>query len=148
MNTCRELMTTEPECCEASISADMLAHTMLTRNIGSILIVESMDSMRLIGIVTDRDIAVRLVAQRLDATRTPAEKLMSHFPVHCQVNDGIDRVMALMEQYQVRRIPVVDEGGKLVGLISQGDIATRLHQPDRVAEVLEIISQPGARRIA
>ncbi len=148
MNTCRELMTTEPECCEANITADLLAHTMLTKNIGSILIVDTMDTMKLIGIVTDRDIAVRLVAQRLDATSTPAERLMSHFPVYCQINETIEQVIMLMEKHQVRRIPVVDEAGKLVGVITQGDIATRLNQPERVAEVVEIISLPGARRIA
>lgn len=148
MKTCNEIMTTEPECCEAGITADMIAQTMRIQNIGSVVIVDSMDSMNVIGMVTDRDLAIRVVSERLIAQEVTAAEVMTPNPVSCKIGDTIDKVVQLMEEAQVRRIPIVDEQNKLVGIISQGDIATRTHERRKVAELVTEVSKPGQQRVA
>lgn len=148
MKTCKEIMTTEPECCEAGITTDMIAQTMRTKNIGTVIIVDSMDTMNVVGIVTDRDLAIRLVAEKLDPATVSAQQVMTPNPVSCRIDDSIDDAVKLMEQEQIRRVPIVDEQGKLVGVISQGDLATRTHERRKVAELVIEVSQPGSKRVA
>lgn len=78
---------------------------------------------RLIGILTDRDIAIRVVAKGLDPAKTPAEKAMTKGIVWCRTTETVEDAIHLMEQKKIRRLPVLDDKKRLVGMLSLGDIA-------------------------
>jgi len=117
-------------------------------NAGVIPIVESSRSRRPVGVVTDRDIAIRVVAEGRDVARTTTREVMSSPVVTVNPDTDIERVCEILEQRRVRRLPVVDAQGDLVGMVAQADIAT--HAPEReTADVVRSISQPpgtGSRR--
>ena len=97
---------------------------------------------RLVGVVTDRDIAIRHVAEGR-AMDAPVSDVMSGGVKTCGPDDSIEDAMALMGREQVRRIPIVDERGSLVGVVAQADLV-RMSGKDRQAEkTVEKISQPG-----
>jgi len=116
---------------------------MKTENVGSIPVCESRQSRRLIGIVTDRDLALHVVAEGRDATGTLVQDVMSIEPISCSPQDNLEMALDAMKSHQVRRIPVVDRGGQLIGIIAQADIATRYDEPEKTAETLEEISRPS-----
>ncbi|HEY9787652.1 MAG TPA: CBS domain-containing protein [Candidatus Obscuribacterales bacterium] len=142
MTTCKEIMTPDPECCEPNTTADQVAQIMKNKNIGPLPVVENMDSKKLIGIVTDRDLVVNVLARNCDAGSTKVDEVMTHEVVSCKPDDDIKQAIDLMEQRQVRRMPVVDENNKLVGIIAQGDLALRLNNRNATAEVVREISKP------
>jgi CBS domain-containing protein len=115
------------------------AQLMEREGIGSIPVCEN---GKLEGILTDRDIAVRVVAGGRDPKATLIQDVMTRNPECVSASDSVDRAIEVMESRQVRRIPVIDGGGKLVGIIAQADIATRIHNHDQIAEVVEAISKP------
>lgn len=115
---------------------------MRDEDIGSILICEPQTG-KLLGIVTDRDIAVKNVAQGL-SPGTKLETIATWNPTCCREDDDLDRAVGLMTEHQVRRLPVVDANDRLVGIISQGDIATRVQEPKKTAEVVKEVSQPSS----
>jgi CBS domain-containing protein len=118
-----------------------MARLMKTEDIGPILIVDNEQSKTLIGIVTDRDLVVKAIAEGLDPKTTKVNDVMSKKLVTCYTDDDVEQAMNAMAQYQLRRIPVVEENMKLVGIISQADVATRVDEPDRTGEVVKEISQ-------
>jgi CBS domain-containing protein len=136
-------MTTEVFCCLPTDSLEEVASVMQSEDVGPVPIVEDLETRNLVGIVTDRDIALRAVASGLDARNTSAEDVMTRELVTCNVEDSIDSVLDLMSRHQLRRLLVVDGGRRLVGIISQADVATRLNESGKVAEVVEEISRPG-----
>lgn len=140
MTTCADIMTRDPECHLPSAAIDQVARTMAEKDVGPIPIVEDLDSRKLIGIVTDRDIAIKAVAKDLDAHQTQAREIMTPKPVTCKPGDDIEKAIKAMEECQIRRIPVVDDESRLVGIIAQADIATRLNDNAHTAEVVEKIS--------
>jgi CBS domain-containing protein len=95
----------------------------------------------LVGIVTDRDLALKVVGEGRDPKTTKVDDVMTRKLVTCHADDNVENAMKAMAQYQLRRIPVVDENMKLVGIISQADVATRVDEPERTAEVVRDISQ-------
>jgi len=99
------------------------------------------DDDRLVGIVTDRDIAVRAVA-RGKSPDTPVREVMSRGVLYCYVEEDIDDVASNMADMKVRRLPVLDEGKRLVGIVSLGDIATA-DGPQSSGVALCGISEPG-----
>jgi CBS domain-containing protein len=140
---CRDIMTQNPVCCAKSESINMVAQAMRENDIGSVAIVEDEKDHKLVGMVTDRDLAVRVLASDRDPNRTPTEEVMTREVVSCLPEDRIETCLEAMESHQIRRVPVVDTSGRIVGIISQGDIAIRLHEPKRTAEVVEEISRPS-----
>jgi len=96
---------------------------------------------RLVGLITDRDIAIRAVAEAKDCGATRAEEIMSTDIHSARPNDRVVDVIRKMANKQVRRIPVVNEGGYLVGMISMGDVATETHDDVELGEALEEISK-------
>jgi CBS domain-containing protein len=138
--TCNEIMTTNPECCLPSDPVVKAAQLMKSEDVGPILIVTDKDSKRLTGIVTDRDLAIKVVAEGRDPNATRIQEVMSEDVVSCKENDDVDKVLKLMEEYQVRRIPVVDGSDRLLGIIAQADVATRLGSARATAEVVKEIS--------
>jgi len=140
---CAHVMTTEIFCCLPTDSLEEVASVMQSEDIGPVPIVDDLERRRLIGIVTDRDIALRAVARGLDGRKTTAEEVMTRTLVTCEADDEIESALNLMARHQVRRLPIVDGGSRLVGMISQADLATRLNESEKIAEVVEEISRPN-----
>jgi CBS domain-containing protein len=134
-------MTKDPSCCVPTDSVFDAAQLMKSENVGSIPIVTDRTSKNLEGIVTDRDLALKVVAEGLDPKAKKVADVMTADVVSCRPGDDVDAVIKLMEEKQVRRIPIVDENNVLVGIIAQADIATRMEAPNTTAEVVESISQ-------
>jgi CBS domain-containing protein len=143
MNTkkCRDVMTEDLVFCMPGDAVSEVAKMMKREDIGPVLIVDSERSKTLVGIVTDRDLAIKVVGEGRDPKNTKVEDVMTRKLVTCHADDNIENAMKAMAQYQLRRIPVVDENMKLVGIISQADVATRVDEPERTAEVVREISQ-------
>ena len=141
---CQDVMTPAPVCCVPDDAVVDVARLMRAQDIGAIPVVADRDSQRLIGMVTDRDLAVRVVAEGRDARETVVRDVMSMQPVVCLVSDLYQQALQAMGEHQVRRIPVVDAEGRLAGIIAQADVATRLAQPSTTGAVVEAISEPAA----
>jgi CBS domain-containing protein len=134
-------MTANPSCCVPGDSVATAAQIMKRENVGPVLVVSDRSDRRLVGIVTDRDLAVKVVAEGRDAHSTRLDEVMSSNPVTCNQEDDVSDAMRMMADYQVRRIPVVDENHRLVGIIAQADIA-RMGSDEEVGDMVEDISQP------
>jgi CBS domain-containing protein len=98
-------------------------------------------TQKLVGIVTDRDLALRIVAQGYDAKSTNVEAVMTRQIVTCQAEDDLQKAIDAMAEHQLRRIPIVDNDNKIVGIIAQADVATRVNLPEETAEMVKDISQ-------
>jgi CBS domain-containing protein len=136
-----EVMTKNPVCCLPDDLVVKAAGLMQGGNIGSIPVIENAQTQKLVGIVTDRDLALKIVARGLDAKTTKVEAVMTRKVVTCLSGDDLQKVLDAMSKHQLRRIPVVDKDNKLVGIISQADVATRVNQPEKMAEMVKEISQ-------
>jgi CBS domain-containing protein len=145
--TCSQLMTSDPACCVLEDSVVSAAILMKNHNIGSVPVVSDRSQMKVAGIVTDRDLTLRVVAEQRDYYRTRVADVMSQNLVTCRASDDYDEVIAAMKKRQIRRVPVVDDHGRLVGIISQADVARSL-EPRQVAEVVEQISEPASEHKA
>lgn len=142
MNTCAGVMTKDPISCLRSDTVHAAAVLMKEQDVGSIPVVENRETNRLAGIVTDRDLTVKVLAEGRDATSTKLEEIMTRHPVTCAPEDDLQKVFEAMTSHQVRRIPVIDKDNRLVGIIAQADVATRTEAPPaKVAEVVEKVSQ-------
>lgn len=139
-NICREIMTPHPANCRPEETAMEVARLMRGRNIGSVPVVENRETMALIGIITDRDLAIKVIAGGRNPETTTARDVMTPNPISCAPEDDVRKALETMARYQVRRLPVV-EGGRLIGIIAQADIATRLNAPADTAALLEQISR-------
>src|SRR6185503_9750716 len=128
---CSEVMTKDPSFCVPTDTVFEAAQLMKKENVGPIPIVKDKDSKRLEGIVTDRDLALKVVAEGLDPKATKVQDVMTTAVISCRPDDNANEVIALMEEHQVRRIPIVDESDRLVGIIAQADIATRMEAPKK-----------------
>jgi CBS domain-containing protein len=118
-----------------------VARLMKTEDIGPVLIVDNEQSKTLVGIVTDRDIVVKVIADGQDVDTTRVGDVMSKKLVTCRADDDVDVAMKAMAQFQLRRIPVVGENMKLLGIISQADVATRVDAPEKTGAVVKEISE-------
>jgi CBS domain-containing protein len=128
-------MTPAPQVVAPSTSVRDAARLMAEEGVGPLPVV---DEDRLVGIVTDRDLVLRVLAEDRDPDSTTVSEVASEEPVTVQPDDDIDRALQLMAQHQVRRLPVI-EAGRLVGIVTQADIA-REAPADQTGEVVEEIS--------
>lgn len=144
MKSCQELMTKDPACCLASDKVYAIAQLMQSEDVGAIPVIENHQSYKLMGIVTDRDLAMRVVGASRDATSTTVGDVMTPNPVVCHPEDELDKVISAMEKHQLRRIPVVDANGKIVGIIAQADLAIHMRDHDKVGQMIGEISQPDS----
>jgi CBS domain-containing protein len=142
MRSCNDVMTPNPTCCAAGDSVISAAEIMKIEDVGAVPVVDDQVSKKLIGIITDRDIVLQVVAEKKDVASTRVEDVMSRNLVTCRGDEDVVNAMDRMGQHQVRRIPVVDPKGKIAGIISQADVLTRVDIPEKTANVLEEISQP------
>jgi CBS domain-containing protein len=146
MPMCREVMTKEPICCEPGDPVTRAAEMMRTHDVGSLPVVESLDSRRVIGIVTDRDVVTKVVGSQRDVPSATVSDAMTRNPAVCREDDDVEQAMSVMADRQVRRMPVVDATGRLSGIIAQADVATRVHREARTGELVEAISEPSRPR--
>jgi CBS domain-containing protein len=135
--TIRDVMTRSPRTIDSAASAVDAARLMRDEDVGLIPIVES---DRLVGTVTDRDIAVRLVAEVKSPETTRVADIASRELVTIDPGQDVDEAMRLMSKHQVRRLPVVEEDGKLVGIVAQADIAKHVSAA-QTGDVVEKISK-------
>jgi CBS domain-containing protein len=139
----RDIMTANPRCVTTADSITRAAEIMRDTDVGIVPVVEDSGSMRLAGVVTDRDIAVRIVAEGR-GNDVNVREVMSSGLATVRPDDDLDRVTELMKSEQVRRIPVVD-GDRLVGIIAQADVA-REGRDKKTGDVVEHISEPSRGR--
>ena len=141
MTKCSEVMTKDPVVCMPSDPVADVARVMKEEDIGPIPIVEDPETRRLVGMVTDRDLVLRMVAEGRDSNTTKAEEVMSLKLVTCHADDDVQEALDAMSENQLRRIPVVDDENCIVGIIAQADVATRVNQPDKTAAMVKKISR-------
>lgn len=146
----RDIMTNEIESAQPDTPLDEIARKMRAQDVGAIPIVEDGD---LVGIVTDRDIVLRCVAEGKDPGDTDVEEILSPDIETISPDDEVERASDIMGRRQIRRLPVVEDG-TLVGMIALGDIAVKLPSEEPAAEALENVSEgvratsPGGRKTA
>ena len=139
----RDAMTADPRSIGASASAVDAAHLMREAGVGSLPVLES---EKLVGMITDRDIATRVVAESANPTTTSVRDVYSRDVISVEPDTALDEVLQLMARHQVRRVPVV-ERGELVGIVAQADIALKWSEAE-TGKLVEAISEPsgGDRR--
>ena len=133
----RDAMTQDPRSIGASASVVEAARLMREEHIGSLPVTED---ERLVGMITDRDITTRVVAESAAPETTSVGDVYSRALISVQADDGLDDALRLMARHQVRRLPVV-ENGRLVGVVAQADIA--LKDNERTGELVGAISEPS-----
>lgn len=138
-----DIMTPDPVCCTPDSTAREAATLMKDHDCGSIPVVESRESRRLIGTVTDRDLAVRGLALG-KGPDTAIRELMTESPITSAPEDEVEVVREVMVARMVRRVPVVDENGAIVGIVAQADIAREdgAASDQEVGRIVEAISDP------
>jgi CBS domain-containing protein len=134
----RDVMTPDPACCSPTTTLDEVAKMMIQNDCGEIPVIDSSDQV--IGVVTDRDIVCRVVAEGKNPMAYTAETCMSEPVVTVTADTRLDDVLSTMEKHQIRRIPVVDERGGCVGIIAQADLAWVEPQAE-VAELVREVSR-------
>jgi CBS domain-containing protein len=138
---CGEIMTRSVVCCVPDDTIEHAATIMKTEDIGPIPVIESHASRRLIGIVTDRDLVIKGIAEGRDAKSTKIRDIMSDHPIACFEQDDINDVINLMSDYKVRRIPVVDDCNHILCIVAQADIATRIGNSKKAGDTIEKLSE-------
>lgn len=140
MTRCAEIMTRDLITCPTSTTLIGAASLMRTEDVGVLPVTD--DDEKLLGLITDRDIVVRGLADNRDPLETTVGDIMSTDMETCRANDEIEAVMDRMSQAQVRRVPVVDDQNHIVGMIAQADIALRMDRAQSVGRVVEDVSRP------
>ena len=141
-----DIMTLEPDCCTPECSAQEAARRMRQWSMGALPVVEDMDTRKIVGIVTDRDLCMGVVA----AGRVPAHVIvgecMTREAVCCGAGEPVSRALDAMRDHHVRRLPVVDSAGRVVGIVSLTDIIryAALTEAEVVAAVAHICEPLGA----
>jgi CBS domain-containing protein len=143
----RELMTAEPVCCTPKDSIEAVARMMVAHDCGCVPVVESRHSNRLVGIVTDRDLVIRGLAQGKSGS-TKVREVMTENPFSCEPDDDVSAIERTMADRQVRRVPIVNADGGCVGVVAQADLACAALDGGRlsdreVAMVVEHVSEPS-----
>jgi len=136
MKKARDIMTGDAECIGENETLADAARKMRDLDVGSLPICG--DDNRLKGMVTDRDIVIKCVAEGRDPAASVAGELATGKPVTIGADDSVEEVLRTMKQHKVRRLPVID-GHELVGVVSQGDVARNIDE-DKVGDLVEAIS--------
>ncbi len=138
----REIMTENPVYGVRETNLQEIAQMMVEYDCGSIPVVENQNTLKPIGVVTDRDIVCRIVAEGLNPLEMTAGDCMSSPVVTVTPETSVEACGQLMEDHQIRRIPVVDQNGSIYGMVAQADLA--LNAPKQVtAEVIQEVSEPN-----
>lgn len=146
----RDLMTADPVCCTPQDAVTDVARMMTSANCGAIPVVETQENRHLCGIITDRDLVVRIMGQGLEAAGSKVQQAMSTNLVCIGPDSSVEECVQLMAENQVRRIPVVDRDGRVIGIVAQADLArASARQQDLeedLADMIEEVSEPTSIR--
>ncbi|HEY9685905.1 MAG TPA: CBS domain-containing protein [Coleofasciculaceae cyanobacterium] len=143
MQKASELMTQNPHCCLPESTVMEAVEVMAGEDCGAVPVIDH--EGHCVGMITDRDVCLRVVSRHLDPEKTRLQAVMTHGPITCNLDEPMDSVVRKMEQRMVRRIPVVDQNNLCVGIISEADIATKEEDRTIVSEFVEVVShQKGA----
>jgi CBS domain-containing protein len=137
--TCAEVMTPSPTACQPQHTTVDAAELMRREDCGLVPVVS--ENGKLIGVLTDRDIVIKVVAEGRDARNTAVSEVMSTDLVTCLPQETVETVMEQMATRQVRRIPIVERDGSLVGIVAQADIATRIGRTEETGQIVQAISE-------
>jgi CBS domain-containing protein len=139
----KDVMTTEPACCISETGLQEVAKMMIDHDCGEIPVVESKETRLPIGVITDRDIVCRAIAQGLNPLDLTVADCMSKPCVTVTPDMSIEECSRIMEENQIRRVPVVDAGGACCGIVALADIALRAKE-SVASEVVREVSEPTA----
>ena len=128
----RDVMTSDPIALDSQVSLRDAARHMRDADVGAVLVLEDGS---VTGIVTDRDIVVRAIADGKDPSTTPLSAVASRKMVSLRPDGSVDEAVRLMREHSVRRLPVVDEAGRPVGIVSMGDLAVERDRESVLASV-------------
>jgi len=134
----RDVMTSNPECVSGSDGVQEVARIMKDRDTGVVPVV---DGKKVIGLITDRDIVVRGIAEGKDLANCRVTELMTKSVRSVRDDAPVDEALTLMSSAEIRRVPVVNGQNELVGIVSIGDIAVETNKDGRVGKAIEDISQ-------
>jgi CBS domain-containing protein len=140
----REVMTDNPRCVTPETLVSEAARLMKSEDVGSLPILEG---EKVTGVITDRDIVIRAVAEEKDPRGMPVREVASRELVTIRPDEDLSEALKLMASYQVRRLPVVDEDNTLVGVIAQADIAMEGKEKDFAHMVEDISRTPTGPRV-
>ena len=137
----KDVMTPEPQCCSPETPLNEVANLMVEADCGEIPVVDG--SNRLIGVVTDRDIVCRIVAKGKNPSSCSAQDAMTQPVVAVLADTTLDEIVAVMEENQIRRVPVVDAAGCCCGIVSQADVAMVARESE-VGEMVREVSRDSS----
>jgi CBS domain-containing protein len=148
MKQSKDIMTSNPACCTPEHNVLQAAEMMVKNDCGEIPVVEN-EKMKVIGVITDRDITCRVVATGKSPNQTRVRDAMSSPPVTVTPDTKLEECCRIMEQNQIRRVPVVDQTGRCCGIVSQADVA-KTATTRQTAEVVRQVSERSehASRVA
>jgi CBS domain-containing protein len=136
----KEVMSSNPVCCLPSDSAQRVAQLMCEENVGSIPVVTAQESHKLVGMITDRDLCCSVIADGLDPKVSAIEKFTSLNPVTCRDEENIENCERLMQEHQIRRMPIIDADERVIGIVAQADLALK-DKPESVSKTVAEISK-------
>jgi len=141
---CNEIMTKEIKACHPESTIKEAVQLMKQLNCGVMPVVDRNNVLQ--GIITDRDIVFYTVLNDKEPETTYLSEFMTKKVITCHANDNLDTAIHKMSKNQIRRIPIIDDENKLVGLITLGDIAVKSHEEHETFEALEHISEPAMKK--
>jgi CBS domain-containing protein len=136
-----KIMTTDLACCTPDTKLTEVASLMKRYNCGSIPVVDSLDSRKLKGIITDRDIVTRALAAGRNPENLTAKEVMTNPVYFCNMSSDIEECIETMERHHVRRVPVVDDTGACCGIVGLADLAAQV-PTKKVGEVIKEVTEP------
>jgi CBS domain-containing protein len=137
----RDVMTPDPACCTSDTTLDRVAKLMLQNDCGEIPVVDAAEKP--VGVITDRDIVCRVVAEGKNPVAHTAEQYMTRPVVTVRADASLDEVVSTKEKHQIRRVPVVDERGCCAGIIAQADVASSGAEREVAHLVREVSRETG-----
>jgi CBS domain-containing protein len=138
-------MTSKPASCTPSDTVYDAAQLMKSKDVGPVPVINDSSERRVVGIVTDRDLTVKVLAEGRDPKTITVDEVMTRYPICCREDEDLNSALRLMSMNQIRRIPVVDRNFQLTGIISQADVARELDGEKTGAVVEDISSETGSK---
>ncbi len=141
-----EMMHEYPVCCHEFETAHYAAQIMKEQNTGVLPVIEKGSPGKLIGIVTDRDLCLRVIAEGRDPKQVKVYECMTSSPICTGLKDDLEYALVLMQEHQVRRLPIVDADHRICGMLTLNNLLNNL-EPIRIVEMLKAVSLPKARSL-
>ena len=135
------LMTPDPACCTPHTAIEDVARLMVQHDCGEIPVVASDDDRTLVGVVTDRDLVVRLIARGQDVRGATVAACMTQPAVSLRTDAQVSDAVEMMQSHQVRRLPVVNADGHVCGIVAQADLA-RWAPSEQTGDLVRDVSEP------